>query len=377
MIMRFVYLSVFAFSVLYGNDTSAWQADSNKTNLFNGTFEGWEGDTKNTWRIEGNTIVAGSMENPAPRNEFLCTVAKYSDFELTLQFKTKGTKKINAGVQFRSELLRKKKIENQPKPAQEYHEVVGYQADIGDGYHGCLYDEHRRRTVLSRPDKETDQNVAAAIPGDGWQSYRIRAVGDRVQLWLNGIQTVDYTETDDSVWRKGCIALQIHGNMVGTIAYRNIEIKDLSAGKKNKTAGSSNASAKYSIGQMDWIVGSWAGKALGGQFEETWNAPNGGEMMGMFKLVKGDKVVFYELLTIVPEKDSYVLRLKHFGPGLVGWEDKDKSVEFPLESVSKTEIKFKGLTFSRKSESVTDKMQIQVETKQGDKQESLIFDCHK
>ena len=149
---RLAYLLAVVLLVSLGSDISAQHSDSNKTKLFDGTFTGWEGDTEKTWRIEDGTIIAGSMDKAAPRNEFLCTTAKFSDFELTLEFKTTGTEKINAGVQFRSELLRKRWIKDQPKPVQEYHEVVGYQADIGDGYHGCLYDEHRRRKVLARPE---------------------------------------------------------------------------------------------------------------------------------------------------------------------------------------------------------------------------------
>ena len=370
-IRRLSWVLLIPLFVSLASDTFAQPAEPNKAKLFDGTFAGWEGDTKNTWRIENGTIVAGYMDKAAPRNEFLCTTTKYSDFELTLEFKTTGTKKINAGVQFRSELLRKKPPKDQPKPVQQFHEIVGFQADIGDGYHGCLYDEHRRRKVLARPDKGIAGKVTAAIPKDGWQTYRIRAVGDHIQLWLNGVKTVDYTEQDESIWRKGCIALQIHGNMVGTIAYRNIEVIDLAKNPLTKVEKNINPVLK----DMAWICRHWTGEALGGEFEETWSPPMAGEMMGMFKLVRNDKIVFYELLTIVPKDDSFVLRLKHFGEGLFGWEEKDKSVEFPLISVSKTEIKFEGLKFIRESETTDKKMIIEVETDEGGKQSKLVFNC--
>ncbi len=358
MFMLFVFVS---WGYLSGITESHAQEKGAKVALFDGTFSGWEGDTASVWRIENDTIVAGSMDSPARRNEFLCSKSKYSDFELTLEFKTNGTKKINAGVQFRTQLMREKHASK----AQQYNEVVGYQADIGDGYHGCLYDESRRRKVLSRPDEVTNKKVTDAVAEDGWQTYRIRAVGDHVELWLNGVKTVDFTETDGSIWREGIIALQIHGGMVGTIAYRNIKIKDLSATK----------AAPVSIDEMSWIAGHWTGEALGGQFEETWNPPLGGEMIGMFKLVKDGKVVFYELLTIVERDDSFVLRLKHFDEKLVGWEEKEKSIEFPFVSASPTELKFNGLTFSRLSRFTTGAMEIEVVVDQGGKQEKLVFDC--
>ncbi len=359
------FTSLFFVLLVMPIDCSAQNKSPNKVSLFDGTFSGWEGDIENTWRIEDGTIIAGSMAGPAPRNEFLCSKSKYSDFELTLEFKTTGTEKINAGIQFRTQLASGAHASGQQEAEQEYHEVIGYQADIGEGYHGCLYDESRRRKVLARADETTDKKVVDATPDDGWQSYRIRAVGNRIQLWLNGIQTVDYTETEESIWREGIIALQIHGRMVGTIAYRNIHVEELPSTNKDAV----------SIDDLGWIAGHWTGEALGGTFEETWNPPFGGEMMGMFKLVKDDKVVFYELLTIVPDSDGYVLRLKHFGEKLVGWEEKDKSVEFPFLSASKTAVNFNGLTFSRATAFTNDRMKIEVVVDQGGTQESLIFDC--
>jgi hypothetical protein len=48
--------------------------------LFDGkTFTGWEGDLS-IFRIENGEVVAGSLETPIPRNEFLCTRRQYGDF---------------------------------------------------------------------------------------------------------------------------------------------------------------------------------------------------------------------------------------------------------------------------------------------------------
>jgi hypothetical protein len=138
---------------------------------------------------------------------------------------------------------------------------------------------------------------------------------------------------------------------------------------------SDTPSPKASINDLSWIAGHWQGKAMGGDFEETWNPPKGGAMMGMFKFIKDGEVNFYEILTIVPKNDSLVLRLKHFHNDLVGWEEKDKSVEFPLNSISKKEAKFDGLTFTKISD---DEMLIVVVTKQkSGKTQELRFECHR
>jgi hypothetical protein len=186
------------------------------TSLFDGhSFTGWNGDTATTWRIEEGAIVAGDPGKPAPRNEFLATDREFEDFELRYEYKIDGTEKPNAGVQFRSRRI------------PDHHEVIGYQADIGPGITGALYDESRRRAFLVTPSPQV-QADALARGRDGWNIGVVRCEGPRIRITVNGIETVDYTEPDPAVSRRGMIALQIHGQMVGTVRYRNITITDLS-----------------------------------------------------------------------------------------------------------------------------------------------------
>jgi hypothetical protein len=181
--------------------------------LFNGqSLEGWEGNTK-VWRVRDGVIVGGSMEGN-PRNEFLTTRKAYKNFRLTLDYKLVGTEGfVNGGVQFRS-----KRITNPP------NEMSGYQADIGAGYSGCLYDESRRNKFLVRCSKETIERLEK--PGE-WNRYEVRAEGNHIQIWLNGEKTVDYAETDASIPQQGLIGLQIHGDCKAEISFRNIRIQEL------------------------------------------------------------------------------------------------------------------------------------------------------
>jgi hypothetical protein len=182
--------------------------------LFNGTdLTGWEGDTAKTWRVEDGCIVGGSLDAVVPRNEFLATTKRYGDFELKLRFKLLGDpQKANAGVQFRT-----KRIPN-------HHEVVGYQADIGKGYWGALYDESRRNKVLAGPAPEEGARVVK--PGE-WNEYVVRAAGDRITLRLNGTVTATFTETDPKVERAGVIALQVHGGAKCKVLYTDITIAEV------------------------------------------------------------------------------------------------------------------------------------------------------
>jgi hypothetical protein len=179
--------------------------------LFDGkTFKGWEGDLK-VFRIDEGAIVAGSLTRANPRNEFLCTEREYGDFELTLKFKVLG-KGANAGVQIRSRRI------------PDHHEMIGYQADLGDNYWGCLYDESRRKTMLATADAKA---VAEVLKRDDWNEYRIRCEGKRIQLWINGLKTVDYTEPDADIEQRGLIGLQIHGGPPSEAWYKDITLREI------------------------------------------------------------------------------------------------------------------------------------------------------
>lgn len=182
--------------------------------LFDGkTLAGWEGDTVNVWRVKDGAIVGGSL-NGNPRNEFLATRKSYRNFRLKLEYKLVGTEGfVNGGVQFRS-----RRIASPP------NEMSGYQADIGAGYSGSLYDESRRKRMLAEARKDL---VAALEKAGDWNQYEIRAEGPRITLFLNGRQTADFTEREAGIDPAGVIALQIHGNCKAEIAFRNVTIEPL------------------------------------------------------------------------------------------------------------------------------------------------------
>ena len=186
-------------------------AADNAGRIFDGTtFSGWEGNLK-WFRIEDGAIVGGSLTKSIPNNEFLCTQKEYGDFELRLKVKLLGTG-ANAGIQIRSARI------------PDHHEVIGYQADMGAGWWGCLYDESRRRRVLARPDKK---ELAKVLKVEDWNDYVIRCSGKRVQLWINGYQTVDYTETDTGIADRGIIGVQIHSGKPSEAWYKDITIREL------------------------------------------------------------------------------------------------------------------------------------------------------
>ena len=111
----------------------------------------------------------------------------FADFELRLKFKLLAQARMPA-CNFAAERI------------PNHHEVSGYQADLGDGWWGSLYDESRRNKVLSAADAAVVKQCSSR---DDWNDYTIRCQGQRIQLWINGQQTVDYTEPDDKIEQHG------------------------------------------------------------------------------------------------------------------------------------------------------------------------------
>lgn len=187
----------------------------NSLPLFDGeSLMGWEGNAY-WFRVEDEAIVAGRLTENIPHNEFLCTTQNYDNFDLRYEAKLIGKGK-NAGVQFRSKRV--------PKST----EVSGYQADIGQAFNrpvwGSLYDESRRRKMLAEP--EVDVAKKAVKEGE-WNRIRVLCEGQRIQIFVNGIRTVDYTETQKDIPRYGVIGLQIHSGPPSEAWYRNLRIRQL------------------------------------------------------------------------------------------------------------------------------------------------------
>lgn len=188
--------------------TGAEPEEPAPTKLFNGTdLTGWEGNT-DLWTVSSGSIVGRS--SGLKQNEFLSTTETYGDFELSLEFRLEGGQG-NSGIQFRSLRV----------PGSSAME--GYQADIGQQYWGCLYDEHRRKKILAQAPPELFQKLKKA----GWNQYTIRAEGNRIRLTLNGVTTVNYTEKDASLPATGLIALQLHSGPPMKIEFRNLKLTRL------------------------------------------------------------------------------------------------------------------------------------------------------
>lgn len=101
---------------------------------------------------------------------------------------------------------------------------------------------------------------------------------------------------------------------------------------------------------VSFLVGAWAGPAFGGTFEEVWNPPSAGSMVGMFKFMGDEGVGFYEIMLIVAEEGSLSLKVKHFNPDFSAWEEKEDYIDFKFVKAEPDAVYFSGLSFFKISD---------------------------
>jgi putative membrane-bound dehydrogenase-like protein len=171
----------------------------NEKDLFNGhDLSFWKGNTS-LWAVINGEIVGKSTG--LKKNEFLVSEMSVDDFDLTVDVKLVENKG-NSGIQFRSDVVE--------------HGMKGYQADIGVGWWGKLYEEEGRALLW----KDSGEKFVKA--GD-WNQYRIKATGARIQTWINGNLCVDLDDPNGS--RRGVLAFQLHSGEPTEVRFRNLKLQ--------------------------------------------------------------------------------------------------------------------------------------------------------
>ncbi|HYF32540.1 MAG TPA: DUF6265 family protein [Chitinophagaceae bacterium] len=101
------------------------------------------------------------------------------------------------------------------------------------------------------------------------------------------------------------------------------------------TASHKGAAQKFKLADLQFMAGKWKTTSNWGDMDEYWSEPRGNCMMCTYRCVKNGKVVFYEFIVIEQsDNDSVpVMKLRHFNPGSIGWEEKDKPYLYPMISL--------------------------------------------
>jgi putative heme-binding domain-containing protein len=175
--------------------------DDTVSYFFNGKdLAGWDGNT-DLWKVENGEIV-GTSRTGLKHNEFLKSQMVFGDFRFVCEVKLTPNKE-NSGIQFRSEALAN-------------GEVKGYQADVGAGWWGKLYEEEGRALLWDKPGEQH-------VNRDGWNTYEILAVGEKIQTAINGKLCVDLNDPKGA--RQGIFAFQLHSGGPMEVRYKNLEVE--------------------------------------------------------------------------------------------------------------------------------------------------------
>lgn len=224
--MKKLTLLLTAIVALSLNATAATAGKPNWISLFDGKkIEGFEpkGGTA-TYRVEDGAIVGKTVEGS--KNTFLSTTRDYGDFELELEVKCDV--ELNSGIQIRSHVYKEDTPQaSKPKRIREKGEIYGYQCEIAKGAKGVsgnFWDEGR----WTKWHTELSEEGKKAFKDGEWNTYRIRAKGNHIQSWVNGIKCADFKDDMDA---SGFIGLQVHSIKKGAgpyeVRWRNIRIREL------------------------------------------------------------------------------------------------------------------------------------------------------
>lgn len=184
--------------------------------LFDGkTMKGWRlmavhGGRGGIWTVEDGALVAN--QDADHKGGLLGTEAKFSDFEIEIEFKADYP--VDTGLFLRTR-----------------DDGMGYQVTIDNrdgGFIGSLYAPAAGEFLVQH------KEWASAFRKGEWNKLRARITGQpaHVTAWLNDVQTFDYQDTRERYPREGYIGLQVHGGQgswgeSSRARFRAIRIRDL------------------------------------------------------------------------------------------------------------------------------------------------------
>ena len=100
--------------------------------------------------------------------------------------------------------------------------------------------------------------------------------------------------------------------------------------------GAKNAS----LADVAFMEGRWHGTFNGGPIDAAWIAPSGDNLSGFMRMMKDNKVAMYEMLIFEQTEQGPIVLVKHFKPGLIGQEEKDKADRYRFIEAGKEKALF-------------------------------------
>src|SRR5688500_17383882 len=203
-------LIVAGFAAADAADEESWAAtvkfpEGEKTvKLFDGkTFEGWEGNTgadgaPKYFTIKDGVIIARNEKENAPKvSNYLLTKKSYRNLRLRLEGKLVESK-MHSGV-----ALWGKKCEKDGEKSLYQGHLVMFPTHWG------FWALYRRNSIY-----QDDGRAKKADNVGGWNKMEILAIGNRIQLAVNGQAVADWSDPKPELCEEGPIGLQLHSSQV-------------------------------------------------------------------------------------------------------------------------------------------------------------------
>ncbi len=186
--------------------------DGNWSPLFNGdTLEGWKEWGAEDWSVEDGVIWGRS--GPKQSEGYLATIEQFKDFRVRGVFKMTGDG--NYGLFYHSTI--------KLREDDGYPLIAGLQGEVEPGYPGStgwVYESYQRGWLV-KPDHSS--MPATALRVGEWNEIEIRAQGNHVSTWVNGIRVLDL-EDDDQRLFEGSFALQLHTGGADGIGWKDLYV---------------------------------------------------------------------------------------------------------------------------------------------------------
>ena len=185
--------------------------------LKSGTLDAWKVPSTR-WQLKEGAIVGETGSQSLNSPEWIYTKQSFSNFEFTCELKLTGDGRRNTGIYYRV------------KPVSyrdRFEAPSGYEFDAaatGDRLTGSVGDWYVRPNFRISADSAIINKI---YNSDNWNRMTLRARGNRLEYWINGIKIMDYRDEDPKGSREGIIGFQMHDGSVMKAEYRNIRVLPL------------------------------------------------------------------------------------------------------------------------------------------------------
>lgn len=163
-------------------------------------LKGWKYKVADCWKVKDGMLYA--VNDRDQKGDILQTDKSYKDFVFQADFKF-GSGRIDTGI-----FLRDNREQIQ----------IGESGSLKRDMTGLCYIPGKGYPIQVK-------DAEAVFDPRDWNTIRVKVVGNTYHTWLNGHKIMTYHS--DTIIPEGPIGIQVHGNRIMDLWYRNIQVAEL------------------------------------------------------------------------------------------------------------------------------------------------------